>query len=335
MKINRKNIIISISFVIILFVAAFFYFYAFDRNTSGGEVTLEIPNSATGRQISNILHEKGIVRNAFMFRLVACIVGEDGKLQSGFYKLHQGLTIREVIEELHKGRQEFITVTIPEGSNVSEIFEILKKSGFTNIDDFLDIATNYAPYNYMYGPEVSKVKGEGFLKADTYDIPKNYSSKEICDLMYKSTDEMLDKDIRKRAEEKHMTLHKLMTLASMVEKEALFKEDQKMIASVILTRLEKNMPLQIDATVQYVLGWENKNLSIEDTKVESPYNTYVRQGIPPGPIGSPGKSAIYAVLDANVGEYLYYVAKKDGHHVFSKTYEEHQKQIEEIYAEDK
>ena len=93
------------------------------------------------------------------------------------------------------------------------------------------------------------------------------------------------------------------------------------------------MPLQIDATVQYVLDWNKKELSVEDTKVASPYNTYMRVGLPPGPIASPGIDAINAVLDAKAGEYLYYVATKDGHHVFSKTYEEHQAQIEKIYTE--
>lgn len=335
MKINRKNILISISLLIIFFAFAFFYFYAMDKGNGNKEVVLEIPENATGRQISHILSESGVVRNACMFRLMVLAVGEDGKLQSGFYKLHQGLTVREVIEELHKGRCAFVTVTVPEGSNVGQIAQILKNANLRNASDFIDVASSYAPYSYMYGKEASKVKGEGFLKADTYDIPVNYTSKEICDLMYQNTDKMLSESIRERAKKKNLTLHELMTLASMVEKEALFKEDQKMIASVIFSRLEKNMPLQIDATVQYVLGWERKDLSIEDTKVSSPYNTYMRNGLPPGPIASPGIDAINAVLDANVGEYLYYVAKKDGHHVFSKTYEEHQKLIDEIYAGEK
>lgn len=333
MQTKRKYIVMAAVFFICLVAFAFFYFYAFDKRSGNKEVMLEIPAHATGRQISKILEDNGIVRSAFLFRLAVFVTHEDGTLQSGFYKLHQGLTIRETISELHKGRHAFITITIPEGSNVYQIAEILKKSGFTNTDDFIDVASDYGPLSYMYGPESAKIKAEGFLKADTYDIPKEYTSKQICDLMYKSTDKMLDENIRKRAKAKNMSLHKLMTLASMVEKEALFKEDQKMIASVILARLEKNMPLQIDATVQYVLDWNKKELSVEDTKVASPYNTYMRVGLPPGPIASPGIDAINAVLDAKAGEYLYYVATKDGHHVFSKTYEEHQAQIEKIYTE--
>ena len=118
----------------------------------------------------------------------------------------------------------------------------------------------------------------------------------------------------------------------MVEREARFKEDQVPIASVMLARLEKGMPLQIDATVQYALGENKAELSIGDTKVDSPYNTYLYPGLPPGPIASPGIDAVEAVLTAVPGDYLYYVAKSDGHHVFTKTFEEHEAAIREIYG---
>lgn len=184
----------------------------------------------------------------------------------------------------------------------------------------------------MAGPEKAKVAGEGFLFADTYDIPESWTARQICDLMYRRTDEVLDADVRKRAEEKGMTLHDLMTIASLVEREARFPEDQEPIASVILARLAKGMPLQIDAAVQYALPEQKPELTMKDLEVDSPYNTYKRTGLPPGPIGSPGKAAILAVLAAEPGDYLYYVAKADGHHVFLKTYDEHLRAIGEIYG---
>lgn len=118
----------------------------------------------------------------------------------------------------------------------------------------------------------------------------------------------------------------------MVEREARFKEDQVPIASVMLKRLEIGMPLQIDATIQYALGSQKEELTIADTKIDSPYNTYIHNGLPPGPIGAPGLDAIEAVLAAEPGEYLYYVAQADGHHVFTKSYEEHQAETESIYG---
>lgn len=130
-----------------------------------------------------------------------------------------------------------------------------------------------------------------------------------------------------------MTLHDLLTLASMVEREARFKEDQVPIASVMLKRLQLGMPLQIDATIQYALGSQKEELTLADIRIDSPYNTYTHKGLPPGPIGSPGMDAILAVLDAEPGEYLYYVAQPDGHHVFTKTYEEHQAETANIYGQ--
>jgi UPF0755 protein len=174
--------------------------------------------------------------------------------------------------------------------------------------------------------------GEGFLFADTYSIPLDYTARQVCDLMYQHTDEMLTEAMRRQAAAKNLPLHSLFTLASMVEREARFKEDQVPIASVMLLRLSMGMPLQIDATIQYALGAQKAELSLADTRIDSPYNTYTHVGLPPGPIGSPGLDALQAVLAAEPGEYLYYVAEADGHHVFTRTYAEHQAETERIYG---
>ncbi len=313
---------------------AFIYFYAFDHWPAKGMVTIDIPKEASGREIGDRLEEKGVIRSSMIFRAMIIATGNQKALQSGHYRMHQGLTVKEAIEELKSGREDVETVTVPEGYTAARIAELLKKAGISGGEDFLAEASSYAPASYMYGPEPAEIKGEGFLFADTYEIPKAYTARQICDLMYKRTDEMLAADIRKQAEKKKLTIHELMTIASMVEREARFKEDQEKIASVILARLEKGMRLQIDATVQYALGRQKAELSLGDTKVDSPYNTYIRNGLPPGPIGSPGMDAIRAVLKAEPGEYLYYVAEKDGHHVFTKTYEEHEAEVSRIYGSD-
>lgn len=240
----------------------------------------------------------------------------------------------ETISVLKNGKEEVVKITVPEGFTAAQIADVLQKAGLECYGDFLHEAETYAPFPYMYGPEAAKVKGEGFLFADTYEIPKSCSARQIADMMYRRTDEMLTPALRRRAEERHLSIHALMTIASMVEREARLKEDQVPIASVILARLEKQMPLQIDATVQYALGRQKEELTIADTKIDSPYNTYERQGLPPGPISSPGMDAVRAVLDAAPGEYLYYVAEKDGRHVFTKTLEEHQAEIDRIYGTD-
>lgn len=309
------------------------YEYAGARGPQEGSAVIDIEENMTGAEIAALLEEKGVIRSARVFRLALLLNNESSALKSGHYRLPCGLTAEEAIRELRKGGGEaFETITIPEGSTAAQMEAILKKAGLPGGEGFLAEASSYAPLPYMKGPEPAAVAGEGFLFADTYDIPENYSARQICDMMYKRTDEILDAEVRRKAEARGLTLHDLITIASLVEREARFPEDQEPIASVIFARLQAGMPLQIDAAVQYALGETKLELTTRDLEVASPYNTYQRTGLPPGPIGAPGRSAILAVLDAQPGEYLYYVAQADGHHVFLKTYEEHLQAIEEIYG---
>lgn len=320
----------GLAFLILL--TAGIYFYAFDRVDLHGSAMVDVPRNSTGRDIADTLEKKGIIRSSSLFRLYSRILGSGKSLQSGTYKMKQGLTIKEAMTELRSGKTESVFVTVPEGYTVRQISSLLKDAGVKGAENFEKEAASYGPLKYQYGPLPVPVKAEGFLFPDTYNIPKEYTARQICDMMYKRTDSMLTPDIRKKAEAKHLTLHALMTLASMVEREARFKEDQVPIASVMLKRLEIGMPLQIDATIQYALGSPKEELTIADTRIDSPYNTYTHNGLPPGPIGSPGMDAIEAVLEAKPGEYLYYVAQADGHHVFTKSYEEHQAETENIYG---
>ena len=308
------------------------YFYAFDRPSGSGKVHLHVAKAATGHDIASLLEEKGVIRSASLFNVYARLTGEGNQLQSGDYHLEKGLTVKEAIAAMKSGKVDAAEVTVPEGYTVRQIAGLLYAAGIAGAEDFAAEAASYGPLPYQYGPVAAPIKGEGFLFADTYSIPLDYSARQICDLMYKHTDEMLTQDMREQAAKKNLPLHSLFTLASMVEREARFKEDQVPIASVMLKRLALGMPLQIDATIQYALGAQKEELTLADTKIDSPYNTYTHPGLPPGPIGAPGLDALKAVLAAEPGEYIYYVAETDGHHVFTKTYEEHQAETERIYG---
>ena len=328
-----KRMIIFFFGAVLLVIAGLAYLYAFDHGPAKENVIVDIPKKATGRDIGDMLAEKGVIRSSSVFRWFLFLSGKSQKLQSGHYRIHQGLTVKEAIAELQSGRGEMVCVTIPEGYTVRQTAALLEKAGISGGKDFAETAGAYGPFDYMYGPEAPQFRGEGFLFPDTYEIPKDYTAKQICDLMYKRTDEMISPGLRERAKEKNLTVYALVTIASMVEREAKFKEDQEPIAAVILARLQKDMPLQIDATVQYALGENKPELTVADTRIDSPYNTYIRKGLPPGPVGSPGIEAVRAVLAAEPGEYLYYVAQPDGHHIFTKTYEEHRTEVEKIYGE--
>ena len=317
---------------LLLAAAGGVYFYSFDRPSGSGRVHLRVEKAATGRDIAGLLEKKGVIRSASLFNVYARLTGEGNQLQSGDYHLNRGLTVKEAIAAMKSGRVEAASVTVPEGYTVRQIAGLLREAGIAGAEDFEREASSYGPLPYQYGPVAAPVKGEGFLFADTYSIPLDYTARQVCDLMYQHTDEMLTEAMRRQAAAKNLPLHSLFTLASMVEREARFKEDQVPIASVMLLRLSMGMPLQIDATIQYALGAQKAELSLADTRIDSPYNTYTHVGLPPGPIGSPGLDALQAVLAAEPGEYLYYVAEADGHHVFTRTYAEHQAETERIYG---
>lgn len=309
------------------------YAYALQHSEGYGTVRLEIKKEMTGSEIADLLLQKKVITSPAVFRAALTLTGDGRSLKSGHYRLPEGMTVKEALTALEKGQNDFRTVMIPEGSDAAQIASILTKAGLPAGKTFLATAASYAPMPYMYGPEAASVKGEGFLFPDTYDIPVDYTARQICDLMYRRMDDILTQDIREKAQAKGLSIHELVTLASMVEKEAKWPEDRVPIAAVILRRLQEGMPLQIDATVQYVLGEPKEELSRADTQIPSPYNTYLRKGLPPGPIASPGKDSLLAVLKAEPGPYLYYVADKNGHHIFSRTYGEHQAHIHEIYGQ--
>lgn len=310
------------------------YEYAVKRGPRVGTVVVRVEKNMTGEEIGELLEKEGVILDSRVFRIALRLNNEERAMRSGTYRLLTGLTVEEAINEIRKGSVAFKTVTFPEGSTARQMGEILKRAGLDGGERFFEEAAVYAPLPYMTGPEPVAVAGEGFLFADTYDIPEDFTARQICDMLYRRTDDILTEDVRHWAQVKGLSLHDLITIASMVEREARFPEDQKPIASVIMKRLERDMPLQIDATVQYVLGGVKPELSRADLEVSSPYNTYKRTGLPPGPISSPGQAAIMAVLYAEPGEYLYYVAKSDGYHVFSRTYDEHLRAIQEIYGND-
>jgi UPF0755 protein len=172
---------------------------------------------------------------------------------------------------------------------------------------------------------------EGFLYPATYDFPVGISEKKIlAELVHQFDINMRSAKIIEQVEKRGLSLRDVVNMAAMVELEAVFPEEQPRIAGVFLRRVEIGMPIQSDTTIQYLLGAQKEVITFEDTKLQSPYNTYQNVGLPPGPIASPGLSAIKAVLEPEQTEYLYFVAEKDGHHRFTKSYSEHLQAIKDI-----
>ncbi|MBO4780215.1 MAG: endolytic transglycosylase MltG, partial [Selenomonadaceae bacterium] len=213
--------------------------------------------------------------------------------------------------------------TIPEGFGVKEIAERLQNLDLAEKDEFLKAAADFAPYDYMKKRENVFYAAEGFLFPDTYAVESDMEVNEILDLMAKTFDDKLKPYMRKQAAEMGLSIYDLIILASLVEREVRFPEDRPIVAQVLLKRLKLNMPLQTDATLQYLMDTPKEDVSIADTQIDSPYNTYQHMGLPPGPIANPGMASIEAVLHPADTEYLYFVADRRGHNHYATTYEEH------------
>ena len=212
---------------------------------------------------------------------------------------------------------------MPEGYTVEKTAAKLAAEGLGDAEKFKEAARNYTPYKYMETNNADvKYKAEGFIFPSTYQFNDSMTEKDMLAMMVKEFNTQINHEkIGEAAEKTKMSIHDIVTIASMVELEAVFKEEQPRIAGVFLRRLEIYMPIQSDTTIQYILGTQKEEITIADTRIQNPYNTYQNPGLPPGPISSPEKT-----------EYLYFVAEKDGHHRFTKTYAEHLKAIEDIHG---
>ena len=221
------------------------------------------------------------------------------------------------------GEKQFVRFTIPEGFGVKEIAERLYNLDLVDKDEFLKAAADFTPYDYMRKRQNVFYAAEGFLFPDTYNVESDIEIEEILELMAKTFDDKLTPVMRSRAERMGLSIYDLITLASLVEREVRFPEDRPIVAQVLLKRLKLNMPLQTDATLQYLMEVPKEEVSIADTQIDSPYNTYQHTGLPPGPIANPGMASIEAVLHPADTDYLYFVADRSGHNHYANTYEEH------------
>lgn len=295
------------------------------------EILISIDSGSSLTEVSNELEKQGIVKSSKYFTYYTKLKGLEKNIKAGRYAIPPKIGLNELLDKLQNPQNEYVKVTIPEGYNVFQITQKLVKSNLIDKEIFIKIAKegleNFKPYdnkgNISY-------KLEGYLFPDTYFFPEGLNDKDIIDIMIKRFNEKFSDEYRKRAKELGLSLHEVVTIASLIEKEAANDKERKTIAGVIYNRIEKNMPLQIDASVIYGITKGERHINrlmYKDLESESEYNTYKYKGLPPGPISSPGQASIEAALYPEKHDYLYYVLGEEGH-VFSKTYKEHRRNVE-------
>jgi UPF0755 protein len=334
---KKKRILIrniTIFVVLILLICAYGGFKYYDslklpvdqKNTES--ILINIPKGAATSKIANILRDNDLIRNELYFRFISKQRKIEAEYKAGDYKLSKAMNVNEIIDKLIKGDtyQETVKFTIPEGFELKQIVDKLANNQELNInkEKFLDIIEN-EDFQFEFLKETSKGKNrlEGFLFPDTYEVKKNITEKELVLKMLNRFDEIFEEQYYSRTKELGMTINDVISLASIIEREARVDSERPIISSVFHNRLKKDMLLQSCATVQYVLGERKQRLTYKDLEIDSPYNTYKHLGLPPMPIASPGKASIYAALYPKDSKYLYFVAKGDGSHIFSNTYKEH------------
>lgn len=309
--------IIAVLIIAVVFCVEYFGLLA------GKEVTVFIPEGTPPQQIYTLLKQNKVVSSEKMFAFFAR--GKSPQFKSGYHTLYQNMSYSDVIGELIKpgsmGQTQMIT--FPEGYELREFALLLQEKGIKNADDFIKAANK--KYNYDFLPPVKEGYLEGFLFPDTYYVSPEMTCEDIINMMLKRFSEVYTEEYKNRAMELGFTTSEIITLASIIEREAAVKDERALVSSVFHNRLKSDeYPyLQSCATVQYILEERRDILSNADIAIDSPYNTYKYKGLPPGPIASPGKACIEAALYPADTDYYFFVANGDGTQTFSKTFEEH------------
>lgn len=298
------------------------------RNVAGGNVEISVTHGMSFYELSRVLEEKGVIKSAYVLRLYASRSGIDRKLKPGRYVFKAPSDYKKVLEVIEKGPiVDVVKVTIPEGYSNKQIAILMSSVFGRSPDEFLaHFNSGKRQYEDRF-PFLRAVPGaslEGFLFPDTYFFRKNSAVEEITASMLKNfANKSVEIGLLKSPSDENQNLHKIVIIASIVEKEAKLKEERPLIASVFYNRLSKGMKLQSCATVEYVFDFRKPNLTLEDLKVDSPYNTYIHSGLPPGPICNPGADSLRAALNPAKTNYLYFVlADESGRHYFAETYAE-------------
>lgn len=287
-------------------------------------VEVRLPENSTARGVAALLAANGLIRNESVFLAYCRHKGLDKQLQAGMYEFDRSMSVPQLAALIAEGKVKSRSLTIPEGFTVEQIGELLCMEKICTAQQWEEALAQVGDYPYLPQAGASPEKRlEGFLYPDTYRIDEASTAQEIVAMMLARFSTVWNQEFAAQAKAKNIGVRDAVIVASLIEREARVPEERKRIAGVIYNRLQAGMPLQIDATIIYSLGGHRESLTYKDLEVDSPYNTYQHAGLPAGPIASPGRESIAAALAPESNDYMYYVAKGDGSHQFSKTYAEH------------
>jgi UPF0755 protein len=305
-------------------LSAFLLFDTHPRGNWEGKLVL-IPKGSPLPEVSRILREGGILPHPSAFRVLVLLTFTGRRLHYGEYAFPTPPSAFLAWRRLIRGDVIKYEVTVRPGENLYDVAELLKVKNLATAEAFLATATSPAVLRRL---EIPGESAEGYLFPDSYIFVKPVTPEEILESMVRQFRRKVPPDAEKRAREAGLSLHQVVTIASIIEKETGIEEEKPIVSAVIRRRLALGMPLQMDPTVIYGAKRFDGTVTGKDLRMAGPYNTYLNRGLPPGPIANPGLAALAAALNPSNEDYLFFVSRNDGSHAFSRTLPEHNRAVE-------
>jgi UPF0755 protein len=309
-----------------------------------GPILISVEAGDNAADIGRRLQASNIIANGASFQRLAKIIGAESNLAAGEYEFLPGTSVLDAVTRIRDGLTAARVVTVREGLRIEEVANLLERRGVVSANDFLAAANALATSGSdvdadLLSSRPASATLEGYIYPATYSFPFSASPSEVLLEMIDALATRFTPELRQEAAARGLSVHQVLTLASIVEREAVLPEERPIIASVYLNRLAADMPLQADPTVQYAItarpgnvvefGYWKRELSAQDLQFDSVYNTYVVTGLPPGPIANPGIASIEAVVRPAATNYYFFVARPDGSHVFAETFDEHLQNVQQ------
>lgn len=322
-KFSIKTILISI---ILIIISVFFVMYSKIINNPisvDKDITIGVQEGDTFYGIIDSLNKENIIKGVPFIKLYIMMTGIDVDVKPGNHNIEKDITLRELIENLNEEDMNYTSFTVPEGYTVEDIAKKLNDENIVTEEEFIKEVKNYDLPIYVTKDSNKRYNLEGYLFPDTYILREEYTAKDIIKIMIERFELAIstaisDTGIDINSED----IEEVITIASIIEREAVLNEERKTISSVIQNRIAINMKLQIDATVIYSLGKHVEIVSYDNLEFDSPYNTYKYYGLPVGPISNPGLESIIAAMKPEETDYLFYVLKDDSSHYFTDNYDD-------------
>lgn len=318
----RKYTLWFVSLVILAIPIAVLLVYTqiFVPQVLSAPVQIQIQPGTGLSKVASDLQNAGVVRSALVVKLLARWKQQGGQIQAGNYRFSDPATPGEILNRLILGDVEKVSLTIPEGFTLQQIIFRMAEKGFGEQKKLSELAYDA---NFIHSLEIEADSLEGYLFPETYLFSPGIGEQALLKMMVDQFRSHVDSNLKKEAENLELNLHQWLTLASIIEKETGIVAEMPLISSVFHNRLKRKIPLQTDPTVIYGIKNFDGNITRKHLKTPTPYNTYLIRGLPPGPISSPGLAALKAAVRPATTKYLYFVARGDGGHQFSKTLKEH------------